>query len=163
MEVAVVSTEFSKPFSADFVAERARIDVPVRLWIGDYPIYSITTNTKSEIVSSSYRDKVGASRLLVRVNESCALDTVDFKVSAGTISAFSGWEQGPPYQGNLTVQWTPSCKQLETLERRVFSNEWSGSRICRVLIEPKATAYCPLGVAPDPVSLKAQGSPARLR
>jgi hypothetical protein len=165
VDVSIASTEFSKPFSADFVAQRTRIDVPERLWIGNYPIYSTTHFAPKDGSDPAFRHphESGSTRLLVRVNEACALDTVDFKVSAGTISAFSGWEQGPAYQGNLTVDWIPSCKQFEATETGLFKVEWSGSRVCRVLIEPRATAYCPLGVSPDPVSLKAQGAPARLR
>lgn len=164
VDLWVVSTEFSKPFSAAFFAQRTRIDVPTRLWIGEYPIYSTTMYANDEFFNRDNTEKARAAHLLVRVNEACALDTVDFKVSAGRISAFSGWEQGPPYQGSLTVNWLPSCTAFESVEVDITrSHTYSRSRLCKVLIEPRATAYCPLGVSPDPVSLKAQGAPARLR
>lgn len=170
VDLWVVSTEFSKPFRADFVAQRARIDVPARLWIGDNQVNSTMTLTRTDDIVN-YRTNVpidkgiGQTRFLVRVNDACALDTVDFSVRLGGIRQVSGWESGPTYQGRVTVDWTADCVQISEADSGyVFKrSQVNTEQVCRVSIQPRATAYCPLGVSPDPVSLQAQGAPARLR
>lgn len=165
VDVAVASTEWSKPFSADFVAQRTRIDVPARLWIGGNQVSSTLSQFREEVYNLDWErfKQIGSTNLLVRVHEACALDTVDFKVYLGSVRRFSGWDQGPRYQGAVTVDWAGTCADTVRIGHEPLSISRQEHLVCRVSMQLNATAYCPLGVSPDPVSLKAQGAPARLR
>jgi hypothetical protein len=108
----------------------------------------------------------GQASFALKVNKSCALDTMDAVVQLGNVSQITGWEAGPPDSAAATATWEASCRETRVKKTQGLLGEvsWTtGSTVCVVSFHPRAMAYCPVGISPDPVSLKAQGAPPRLR
>ena len=155
-----------------FIALREHIVVPSRLWGLDKGVYAEKTidiqRTTSGFLGTTLLiawdpAEVARSQFVLNVNQSCALDTMDVKVYLGEVRSASGWENGPPYQGVVSVAWRPRCVDTKTVETGLFVDDIEQRNVCAISFALNATANCPVGVSPDPVSLKDQGAPARLR
>jgi hypothetical protein len=172
-----VSTQegrITSPRPASFIALREHINVPTRLW-QPTSLHSAADsmsfkNLAAEgTVWNSLRDshrthgRDGRTTFQIQVNEVCALDTVDVEVRRGSVRSLSGWEAGPLHRAEATVDWRSSCVEIDVHNNYVFDSSWDLTIACGIEFQMKATAYCPVGIPIDHVSLKGQGAPPRLR
>lgn len=139
----------SPAMQAKFVAARERIEVPDRLWT---PASGFELSATSDSASTSNPAAAGHLARGLRINPQCGLDTMDVVVLPGSVTAIRGWEQGPPNEANVTIDWAGTCIDTTTNTHYNYvvsqDNESSVRSACRVALQPRAWAFCPVGVAP---------------
>lgn len=139
----------SPAMQAKFVAAREHVAVPDRLWS---PASGFELAATSDGPSTSNPAGSGHLSRTLRINPQCGLDTMDMDVLAGNVSAIRGWEQGPPNEAAVTIDWAGTCLDTTTNVHYNYviaqDNERSVRSACHVAMKPVAWAYCPVGVAP---------------
>lgn len=139
----------SPAMQAKFVAAREHVEVPDRLWS---PASGFELAATSDGPSTSNPAGSGHLARTLRINPQCGLDTMDMDVLAGSVSAIRGWEQGPPNEAAVTIDWAGTCLDTTTNVHYNYvvsqDNERSVRSACHVAMKPVAWAYCPVGVAP---------------
>ena len=155
--VTVVTTEgrTSTAMQAQFVAARERVEVPERLWSpsADFD-FSATSATKALVGPEDLNEAhAGHASKTLRVQPQCALDTMDAVVISGGISQIRGWEEGPPNEAAVTIDWVGTCVNTKTTTNYNYlvvegSPDVYTKSACRVAFQARAWAYCPAGIAP---------------
>jgi hypothetical protein len=148
--VSVVTAEgkVSPAMQAKFVAARARVEVPNRLWSPDNRLVRAETSE----VPAPNPAQAGVLPRSLRVNPQCALDDMEVSVSLGRVGQIRGWDAGAPNEAAVSIDWTGSCTTTTTW--KVYDSAFVGDDIvsmssaCRVAFEVRAWAYCPVGIAP---------------
>lgn len=139
----------SPAMQAKFVAAREHVAVPDRLWS---PSSGFELAATSDGPSTSNAAGSGHLARTLRINPQCGLDTMDMDVLAGSVSDIRGWEQGPPNEAAVTIDWAGTCIDTTTNVHYNYvvsqDNERSVRSACHVAMKPVAWAYCPIGVAP---------------
>ena len=134
---------------ARFVATRAIVPVPERYWTPNADFFQLDVDQGGGNIFSGFKvwgagAESRSTPFTVAINPACALDSAEWSTTSGRIDAFNGWENGPPYQSNVEVVWTPRCTTQTT--NYVFAS--SSQRICSVGFKLSASASCPLGLSP---------------
>jgi hypothetical protein len=135
---------------AQFIATREMVPVPAKYWTPTADFLQIDIDQGGGNIFGSYTifgTGPAAPRLApfsLHVNPACGLESAGASVRSGAVVAINGWEDGPPYQANINVAWTPRCV-IQTTNYVVAS---SSQRICDVDFTLSAQASCPVGVAP---------------
>ena len=135
---------------AKFVAAREIVAVPVRYWTPSADFLQIDVDQGGGNLFSGFTvfgtgpAEARLAPFSLHVNPACALDTAGASARTGQVLAFTGWEDGPPYQANVNVAWVPRCV-IQTTNYIVAT---SSQRICSVDFTLSAQASCPVGVAP---------------
>jgi hypothetical protein len=62
-------------------------------------------------VNAAYAGRTSKS---LRVQLQCGLDTMDAVVASGGITQISGWEQGPPNEASVIIDWVGICTGTKT-------------------------------------------------
>jgi len=157
--VSVVTAEgkVSPAVQAKFVAARARVEVPERLW-SPSGRFELAANEESPTSGGSTRGSLGSNRahagatpMSVRVNPQCALDDVVTSSVYGSVTDIKGWELGPPYEASVTIAWQGTCSSFvvsRTENLSLLGPEETASSSCRVAFQARAWAYCPVGINP---------------
>jgi hypothetical protein len=135
---------------AKFFATREIVAVPARYWTPSADFIQIDVDQGGGnlftgfTVFGSGPAEARLAPFSLHVNPACDLDTAGAAARTGQVLAFTGWEDGPLYQANVNVAWTPRCV-VQTTNYIVAS---SSQRICSVDFTLSAQASCPVGVAP---------------
>jgi hypothetical protein len=153
--VVTVDGKASPAMQAQFVAARERIEVPERLWspAADFD-FSATAETSRLIDPNEVNEAyAGHTPKTVRVQPQCTLDTMDAIVHSGSISQVRGWEEGPPNEASVTIDWLGTCTDTKTTTSYYYgivegAQDISIKSACRVAFQARAWAYCPAGIAP---------------
>ena len=153
--VVTVDGKASPAMQAQFVAARERIEVPERLWspAADFD-FSATAETSRLVDPNEVNEAyAGHTPKTVRVQPQCALDTMDAIVHSGAISQIRGWEEGPPNEASVTIDWLGTCTSTKTTTNYNYvvvegTRDISIKSACRVAFQARAWAYCPAGIAP---------------
>ena len=155
--VTVVTAEgrTSTAMQAQFVAARERVEVPERLWSpsADFD-FSATSATRALVGPEDVNEAhAGHASKTLRVQPQCALDTMDAVVTSGGISQIRGWEEGPPNEAAVTIDWVGTCVNTKTTTNYNYvvvqgSPDVITKSACRVAFQARAWAYCPAGIAP---------------
>jgi hypothetical protein len=134
----------SAPAQADFIALRERVEVPVSKWTpnGQVRRQFASAATGGTFIESNWDP--GGERFRLEVNRGCALIDAAWTQRVGKVTAFTGWENGPPHAADVSIQWAPLCVRRTT----DFGFNLARSEICEIAFDLKAWAHCPLGVAP---------------
>ena len=155
--VTVITAEgkASAAVRARFIATRERVEVPDRLWSPTPAFELAATAETSRLVDPDESNEAfaGHTEKFVHVQPQCALDTMDAVVHSGAIRQIRGWEQGPPNEASVTIDWAGACAdtRVTTSHYYVISDGAQDIAIrsaCRVAFEARAWAYCPAGIAP---------------
>ena len=135
---------------ANFIATREIVPVPARYWTPSADFLQIDVDQGGGNLFTGFTvwgSGPAEARLApfsLHVNPACNLDSAGASARTGRVEAFTGWENGPPYQANVNVAWTPRCV-IQTTNYIVAT---SSQRICSVDFTLSAQASCPVGVAP---------------
>jgi hypothetical protein len=121
--------------SARFVKSQVRYDVEERDWLG-HPTPEYGTG----------RMQPGIAQVRAQINPACALDAMGATPNSGGVRRIVGWENGPPHQADVSLEWYPGCT-IRTESSRVTSEMWR-TYICEIDFTVNATAYCPIGIDP---------------
>jgi hypothetical protein len=133
-----------------FVAAREIVPVPVRYWTPSADFLQIDVDQGGGNLFTGFSvfgtgpAEARLAPFSLHVNPACALDSAGASARTGQVLAFTGWEDGPPYQANVNVAWVPRCV-IQTTNYIVAT---SSQRICSVDFTLSAQASCPVGVAP---------------
>lgn len=153
--VVTVDGKASPAMQAQFVAARERVEVPEGLWspAADFD-FSATAET-SKLIDPNEANEAYAGHTVktVRVQPQCALDTMDAIVHSGSISQIRGWEEGPPNEASVTIDWLGTCTDTKTTTSYYYgivegAQDISIKSACRVAYQARAWANCPAGIAP---------------
>jgi hypothetical protein len=135
---------------AKFVATRAMVTVPARYWTPSADFVQIDVDQGGGnlfggfTVFGSGPAEARVAPFSLQINPACALDTAGMDVRTGQVLAINGWEDGPLYQANVNVAWTPRC----VIQTSNYIVATSSQRICSVDFSLNAQASCPVGIAP---------------
>jgi hypothetical protein len=138
------------PAQADFVAARAVVEVPPQKWApnGVYKRQFAVHAGMGQSIGSAPPTGEGAfptgETFRLGVNPACALVDAAWTQRVGLVTAFNGWEHGPPHAADVDIQWAPKC----VTSTSSFVVRLSTTQICEIAFDLKAWASCPLGVAP---------------
>jgi hypothetical protein len=164
VSISVITAEgkATSALPAKFVAAREYVDVPERFWS---PAAGFSTEAGSTFDTSSYGQSSsdnfktafngnpahqGTTPKSLRVNPQCALDTMSVDAQAGSVVKINGWENGPPNEANVSLDWVGVCHgtayTLHTIG--VSDGEVTVNSSCKVSFKVSAKAYCPLGISP---------------
>lgn len=155
--VTVVSADnkTSNAVQAAFVATRERVEVPDRMWDGGGRFeLSATTVLYDSTTRVSAVNPAAAGTLpkSIRINPQCSLDNMDVTSYAGAALSINGFADGPPNEANITIGWQGTCLETDTMHNYnyLFSVgvDTKITSACQVILQPRAWAYCPVGVAP---------------
>ena len=153
--VVTADGKTSTAMQAQFVAARERVEVPDRLWSpGAGFEFAATSSTRQLIDPEEVNEAhAGQAAKTLRVQPQCALDTMDATVLSGGITEIRGWEQGPPNEAAVTIDWVGTCINTKTSTHYDYIVVEDSSAIvtrsaCRVAFTTRAWAYCPAGIAP---------------
>lgn len=155
--VTVVAADGRKSPAAQamFRAARERVEVPSRLWQpGAGFDVTATTDVGGSLFGPPPTNVAQAGSLArnLRINPACALDAMSVDVISGDVTAIRGFDQGPPNEANTTIDWTGTCVDTKTTTTTDYvlgtSTSVSITKACRVALEPRAWAWCPVGLAP---------------
>ncbi len=141
---------------AKYTAARERIEVPERLWQpgANFELASTTetlnTDTRVYQTNPAAAGQVAKS---LRLNPQCALDTMEAIVLSGQVTRIRGWEDGPPNEAQVAVDWVGTCTSTTTTTSYHYvvvalGDDISITSACRIAFQARAWAYCPVGVAP---------------
>ena len=153
--VVTVDGKASPAMQAQFVAARERVEVPERVWspAADFD-FSATAET-SRLVDPNEVNQAYAGHTVksVQVQPQCTLDTMDAIVHSGSVSQVRGWEEGPPNEASVTIDWLGTCTDTKTTTSYYYgivegAQDISIKSACRVAFQARAWAYCPAGIAP---------------
>jgi hypothetical protein len=150
LTVVTADGKTSAAMQAQFVAARERIEVPDRLWS---PNANFELSSAEDTYSNANKASHGQLAKSLRINPQCALDDMGVTVLSGNVTAIKGWEQGPPNEATVTLDWVGTCTQKNIRTDYNYVIAASGYDIsftsaCRVAFQTRAWAYCPVGVAP---------------
>jgi hypothetical protein len=135
---------------AQFIAARQIVPVPANYWTPTADFLQIDIDQGGGNIFGGYTvfgtgpAQARLAPFSLHVNPACGLDTAGANVRSGAVLAINGWEDGPPYQANVNVAWTPRCV-IQTTNYVLAS---SSQRICDIDFTLSAQASCPVGVAP---------------
>jgi hypothetical protein len=135
---------------ANFIATREIVAVPARYWTPNADFLQIDVDQGGGNIFGGFTvwgsgpPEARLAPFSLHVNPACALDSAGASARTGQVLAFTGWEEGPPYQANVNVAWVPRCV-IQTTNYIVAT---SSQRICSVDFSLSAQASCPVGVAP---------------
>jgi hypothetical protein len=132
------------PAQASFVALRERVEVPAHKW---GPNGNHRRQFASATTGGTFHDgsiDPGGEMFRLAVNPACALVDAAWTQRVGRVTAFNGWDQGPPHAADVAIEWASKCVTSTTS----FVFPLSSSRICEIAFDLQAWANCPLGVAP---------------
>lgn len=150
VSVSVVTAEgkVSPASVTQFIAARERIDVPERLWSPTSSFDIADAIDQEKPMNKAYQ---GSLQRSLRVNPQCTLDSMEIDNLAGYVSDVRGFEQGPPNEAAVTIDWNGACtgntitrtvKILDTVVQTTYTSA------CHAAFRTKAWAYCPAGMAP---------------
>lgn len=150
LRVVTADGKTSASMQARFVAARERIEVPDRLWS---PNANFELSSAEDTYSNANKASSGQLAKSLHINPQCALDAMEVTVLSGNVTAIKGWEQGPPNEAAITLDWVGTCtqKNIRTDYNYVIAaagHDISFTSACRVAFQTRAWAYCPIGVAP---------------
>lgn len=151
LSVVTADGKTSAAVQTKFFAARERIEVPDRLWT---PNANFELASAEDVKIGGNKAHAGRLAMSLRLNPQCALDTMDVVTLAGGINAINGFEQGPPNEAAVTLDWVGTCAQnnIRTDENYIIGvagySSISFTSACRVAFHARAWAYCPVGVAP---------------
>jgi hypothetical protein len=157
VSVTVVSADgkASTAMQAQFVAARERVEVPDRLWSPGAGFDFAATSSTHQLIDPEDVNEAhaGQAAKTLRVQPQCALDTMDATVISGAITEIRGWEQGPPNEAAVTIDWVGTCINTKTSTHYNYivvedSSDILTRSACRVAFTTRAWAYCPAGIAP---------------
>lgn len=147
----------SPAMQASFVAARERVPVPDALWSPTAGFeLAATVETLNTATAAPVRTNPAAGGQVsksLRVNPQCALDNMDTLVLSGGVSRVSGFENGPPNEAHVAIDWVGTCTGTKTTTSYhyvigVAGDDTAITSACRVAFQARAWAYCPAGVAP---------------
>lgn len=145
----------SPAMQGQFIAAREHVEVPARLWSPGADFDFAATAETSKLVDSYKVNAAysGHTAKTLRIQPQCGLDTMDATVLSGGITQISGWEQGPPNEASVTIDWVGTCTGTKTTTNYNYivvqgSGDVSIRSACRVAFQARAWAYCPAGIAP---------------
>lgn len=146
----------SPAMQAKFVAAREQVEVPQRLWSpgASFELAATTDANALPFGGKPAANPAATGRLVrnLRINPQCALDTMSADVLAGGVTEIRGWDQGPPNEAAVTLDWVGTCIDTTTTVTTDYvvtqSRSVSVKTACRVALQPRAWAYCPVGIAP---------------
>lgn len=148
VSVITADGKVSPAMQAKFVAARERIDVPDRLWSPDSQLARASTSDGGAPNPAGF----GVLPMRLRVNPQCALDNMEVTATFGAVRSIRGWAMGPANEASVTVDWTGVCDRKETKVKTDYvirtSVDYSYEWACRVALQARAWAYCPVGIAP---------------
>ena len=156
ISVVTADGKTSPAAQAKFFAARERIEVPPRLWQpgADFELASTTETLNTGTgVSRANPAAAGSVAKSLRLNPQCALDTMEAVVLSGGVTQIRGWEQGPPNEAQVSIDWVGTCTGTKTTTSYHYviaqvGDDISITSACRVAFEARAWAWCPAGVAP---------------
>ncbi|MGB2716148.1 MAG: hypothetical protein WBC51_18345 [Vicinamibacterales bacterium] len=133
---------------AQFVAALHVVEVPSELWnpSGNFSKFDVARASGDAIngyTSFGPRAEQRKTSFQLRVNPACVLEALDVPATVGQVSAVNGWERGAPYEANVEIVWTPSCR-IYSMDYLVATTQ---ERHCWGAFELKARAACPTGVS----------------
>jgi hypothetical protein len=164
VSISVITAEgkATSALPAKFVAAREYVDVPERFWSPmagftaeagnsydtDHDVQNLSESFASAYNANSAHQ--GSAAKSLRINPQCALDTMAVDAQVGNIVKISGWENGPPNEANVQLDWVGACHGMAyTLNTiGVSDGERTVNASCKVSFKVSAKAYCPLGISP---------------
>lgn len=145
--VVTADGKTSTAMQAQFVASRERVEVPDRAWQPGAGFELASTN-----VDSTNPAAAGQIAKSVHVNPQCALDAMDAIVLSGGITQISGFENGPPNEAQVRIDWVGTCVDSKTTTSYTsivaMGDDISFKSACSVAFQVRTWANCPAGVAP---------------
>lgn len=155
VSVVTADGKTTPAMQAQFIAARERIEIPERLWApaASFELSSTTETLNTDTgVNRTNPAASGQVAKSLRVHPQCALDTMDALVLSGGISRISGWEQGPPNEATVTIDWVGTCTGTKTTTSYHYvvalGDDIAITSACRVAFQARAWGYCPAGIAP---------------
>ena len=164
VSISVITAEgkATSALPAKFVAAREYVDVPERFWSPMAGFSAEAGNsydrvgpgsTSSDFTSAFNGNAAhqGSTPKFLRVNPQCALDTMSVDTQAGNVVKINGWENGPPNEANVSINWVGACHgtayNLYGIGG-IRDAEVTVNASCKVSFKVSAKAYCPLGISP---------------
>jgi hypothetical protein len=148
----------------NFIAARERVEVPANFWtpMSHYTWNAVGKNNwnlirghnnqgsgqfPSQPCPNTFAVDSGcgpASVFRLRVNPACALDNMEVSEKLGQVLNIVGWENGQPFEANITVFWQPHHAWSTTDYWVARSTE----EVYSVDFTLRAWANCPIGINP---------------
>ena len=146
LTVVTADDKTSAAMQAQFVAARERIEVPASQWAPNGAVdITDVTNSGGNIFSGFTAVGIGGglkAKFNLRLNPQCALDNLEVSTTAGRVSSVSGFENGPPNEAAIDVNFSPTCT-TKTFNYVVGSDSTTW---CHIAYQLHTWAYCPAGL-----------------